>query len=146
MDRHSDADLRLPFGLQSSPTHPTPWQKRCSLLRTKCNCFRVTALGFTQEHLKPNLRNRTRIFHPVTACVRIYPSYRHSGPKVLTLSLSLFLFPASPFTSIVTIAIGNRTPFARHECISHRSSQCRFKKKKTDCGQPGLRDQNLMPV
>ena len=66
MDRHFDVDLRIPFGLQSSHTRPTPWQKGCSLSPTKGNCYGVTAPGFTPEHSKPNLRSRTCIFHPVT--------------------------------------------------------------------------------
>ena len=106
------------FGLRSSPTRPTPWQKGCSLSGTKGNCYGVTAPDFIPEHSKPNLREFTHaLFYPVTASIRTYPFYRHSGRSVPALSLSLFLFHALPFASIVTIATCGRTPFARHERI-----------------------------
>ena len=116
-NRHFDVDLRLDFGLQSFPTRPNRWQKGCSLSRTKGNCYEVIAPGFIPEHSKPILPSRTCIFYLVTARVRTYPFCRQSGLNVLTISLSLFLFPALPFASIVTIATGGRTPCARHECI-----------------------------
>ena len=116
-NRHLDVDLRLPFGLQSSPTRPIPWQKGYSLSRTKGNCDGVTAPGFTPEHPNPNLLSRTCIFHLVTAHIRTFPFYRHSGLSVLTPSLSLSPFLALPFASRVTIATGSRTPFTRHERI-----------------------------
>ena len=85
MDRHSDADLRLPFGLQPSPTRPTPLAEGWQPLAHEDNCCGVTAPGFTPEHPKPKLRNRTRKFHSVTTRIQKYTFYRHSGPNVLTL-------------------------------------------------------------
>ena len=117
MDRHFDVDLRLPFGLQSCPTRPTPWQKGCSLSQTQGNCDGMTVPVFTTEYSKPNLRSRICRVHPVTARIRTYPFYRQSELNVLTLSLYLFLFPALPFASIATNATGSRTPFLRHERI-----------------------------
>ena len=117
MDRHFDVDLRLPFGLQSSPTRQTSWQKGCSLSRTKGNCYEVTAPGFTPEHSKPNLRRRTCIFHPATARIlsflsALWPQRTNTFAFLVSVSCVTFCLRA-----IVTIATGSRTPFARHKHI-----------------------------